>query len=608
MAVEEKNLATSEPSQVDVQAEKSASEIATGLSRAYKNLHFYGENNPVPRETIARLYEVLSAFLEVNETLTYTIAESDLLYRGKPIFTTDDRRESFVFKLFRDGVRALSFHRGINVEEITWLLDALSRAKTDREDADSDVVTQIWERDLAHITYIAVDDYLELEEPDGPQESAESKESPEPSEGASARSRERATEPESEQARPVVSEAEEDGAYGLAKAPEFKLSEKERWEMINLALTGEELDQIGHQVMAEEIGDPRVRVSEIFLSAATCAHLPQMQTDAIRVLHVLCADFLEAGNPAEAARLLSEVKQVLAKGDGLQEEVRVALNKLVETRGTEKELVLLEPRIEEANVQGLIGYEKYLCELYPNSVEPLCSMLGRLKGRRGRDMLCRVLSVLGKQNLGVLTSFLLDSRWYLVRNMIYVMRLMKEPQVVSSLASVATHEDPRVRTEMAHCLAEIGGDESCTLLAKLLDDPEKGVRVLAAKKLGQAGGKTASSVLAECIAKDSFLKRSFDEKCELFDALGRTGMTDVIPLLEKLLKKKSFFRRAETNEMKHCAIVALGRLGTSEAYELLERSVRQTRGSLRKTCLESLRLCTLGNAAHSKGGRHERRG
>jgi len=565
-------------------AARMAGEVATFLARAYKNLHFYGANNPVPRESVERMFAALTSFLETDETLTYTLTETDLCYHGRPVYTNPDRRESLVFKLYRDGVRALSFHRGIALDDILWLLEALSRSKVDCEDPDSDVVTQIWERELAHITYIAVDDYFELETTDG--ETGQHVRLPGP-DAAGAGS--------------AAEGGAEEGSYGLAATPDFTLAEYSRAVSLDLALSEEELGEVGHQILAEERDDPKVKVSQIFLDVVRGQAPPELRADCTRVLQVLCAGLLEAGKPAEAAVLLGEIKRILENSE-LPRDVRVALDSFIEARGDEKELGLMETRIEDSSLPLLAGYAQYLSALNPNAVGPLCNMLGRLKTKKSREMLCRVLSAVAKQNLAALVGFLSDPRWYLVRNVVYVLRLMRETQATSSLEPLVTHEDPRVRAELTHCLAEIGGERAEAMLATLLNDAEKSLRLLAAKKLGQAGGARAANLLGEHIRRDAFLRRDPDEKSEMFDALGRTGSDDALPVLEKLIRKRSLLNWRDTSEMRKCAILAVGRLGTDKARDVLEVTARHARGSLRKAALEALRLCSL---TASQGGSHE---
>jgi hypothetical protein len=540
-----------------------------------------------------RLFAALSSFLAGDETLTFTLTETDLCYHGKPVYTNPDRRESLVFKLYRDGVRALSFHSGLALDDITWLLDALSRSKVDCEDADSDVITQIWERELAHITYIAVDDYFDLED-------AGDEDATRPG-GETGRDAAGGVRTARNEGHGGPQDRPQDGSYGLATEPDFTLSEYERAFTFDLTLTEQELGEVGHQILAEEKDDPRVRVSQIFLDVIRSEAPAELRADSTRVLQVLCAGLLEGGKPTEAASLLGEIRRILEECE-LSPDVRIALDSFIEARGEEKELALMDTRIEDASPTGLAGYTQYLSALNPNSVRPLCNMLGRLKTKKSREMLCRVLSVVAKQNLSALVGSLSDPRWYLVRNVIYVLRLMRESQATSYLEPVVAHEDPRVRTELAHCLAEIGGQRAEAMIAALLNDSEKGLRLLAAKKLGQVGGKRAAALLSEHIRRDAFLKRDADEKSEVFDALGRTACDDALPVLEKLIRKRSFIHWADNNEMKRCAIMAVSRLGTDRARELLERTARHTHGSLRKACLDALKVRGFNV---SQGGSHE---
>jgi hypothetical protein len=219
-------------------------------------------------------------------------------------------------------------------------------------------------------------------------------------------------------------------------------------------------------------------------------------------------------------------------------------------------------------------------------------MLGRMKSRRGREMVCRVLSVLAKENLGALVDLLSDPRWYLVRNLVHVLRIMKDKRALPYLEGLLLHQDVRVRIEVVHCIAELGNEESEILMRRCLRDPERVVRTVAAKKLGHLGGNRAASSLVECIMEKSFLKKMFDEKWVFFEALGHAGSDETVPILEKLLGKGSIFHSGETAEMKRCAAATLAGIGTPKAVEILEKHARTARGDERKACTEALRLCS----------------
>jgi HEAT repeat protein len=172
---------------------------------------------------------------------------------------------------------------------------------------------------------------------------------------------------------------------------------------------------------------------------------------------------------------------------------------------------------------------------------------------------------------------------------------MKDNRALPYLEGLMLHQDARVRTEVVHCIAELNGEEAEILMCRCLRDPEKGVRTVAAKKMGQmgqTGGSRAASYLIECILEKPFLKRMFDEKWEFFDALGHAASDETVPVLEKLLRKRSIFHSTETEEMKRCSAATLARLGTPAAVKVLEEHAHKARGEVRKACVEALRLCS----------------
>ncbi|UCF78028.1 MAG: HEAT repeat domain-containing protein [Candidatus Eiseniibacteriota bacterium] len=547
---------------------KKVCEIATSLARTYKSRQLYAANNPVRRTCLETAMLNLSDFLKENDTLTFSVNETQLIYHERAVYANPDRRESFVFRLYRDGIRSISFHAGIDEEELEEFVEALTQVSPEAGEGDTDVVTQIWERDLVHITYLAVDDCLDLDD--------EEFEFP--------------TDTPSTRGEHSISTATGEERIGIATMVDTPLTREEKQSVANVSLSEKDLEEIGHQVLLEEQQKPREKVTEIFLEILLGRSDVDVKTDVARGLGILCGDLLEEGNPVRAAEILRAIKKLLGKeGKSCEELERVAIS-FLEMRAYERELSRVEPRLEQADVRELEQYEGYLRELLPGAVGQLCAILGRARSRTAREMLCRVLSVLARDNLKALAQMLDDPRWYLVRNLVVVLRLMKDRRALPYLEGLLSHEEARVRVEVVQCLAEIGGTEAVTLMARCLRDRDEAIRIMAARKLGRLGGEQAASSLAACIREGSFAKRSLDEKREYFDALGRSCSDEYIPFLEGVLKKRSFLHAAEIDEMRRCAAMALARMGTERATRLLEQLAKARRGKARKYCIEALRL------------------
>ena len=63
----------------------------------------------------------------------------------------------------------------------------------------------------------------------------------------------------------------------------------------------------------------------------------------------------------------------------------------------------------------------YLVLLQRNSIKPLIKLLGELKNSKTRRVLCDALSEIGKNAIELIIPFMEDRRWYLVRNITYIL-------------------------------------------------------------------------------------------------------------------------------------------------------------------------------------------
>ena len=92
-------------------------------------------------------------------------------------------------------------------------------------------------------------------------------------------------------------------------------------------------------------------------------------------------------------------------------------------------------------------------------------------------------------------------------------------------------------------------------------DPASGIRGKAALLLARSPKGEAVRPLAEIILSEDFYKRDYREKVSFFRALGETKSEEVIPILERIAKKRTWFQGEKWNEMRQCATNTLKMLG-----------------------------------------------
>ena len=160
----------SETVMVDVDAliDKQVRDIASLFSKAAKNYQVYLPNNRMFLASLTEFAGALQKFLYDHETLSLVVNEFELHYGGKPVYENPDKHQSLAFRMYRDGVRLLSFHKGVSTKELLDLLEALSKCM-EIDNLEEDFVTLLWEKDLKRITYYEIEDYEEEFEPRRPE-------------------------------------------------------------------------------------------------------------------------------------------------------------------------------------------------------------------------------------------------------------------------------------------------------------------------------------------------------------------------------------------------------------------------------------------------------
>jgi HEAT repeat protein len=206
-----------------------------------------------------------------------------------------------------------------------------------------------------------------------------------------------------------------------------------------------------------------------------------------------------------------------------------------------------------------------------NAIDPLVKYLGELKTIRARKYVIDALTIVGKKDIQALSRGLNDQRWYVVRNIIYILRKIGDKRAIEYLLKTIRHGDVRVRKEVIKALGELGGREVIQTLRECLDDPDMHVRASAAKAFATIGSEASKKIILDKIAGKEFREKDFDEKREFFEVLSQWKDTDVYVFLVKILKTRSFFNRAKLLESKAGAAYCLGLIGNKDALPLLHK-------------------------------------
>jgi hypothetical protein len=138
---------------------KEAKDLLQCIVKAKKTLRMYPGNNPVYVKTLDESYLKFQNFLDYKETFTLKIRQNSILYDTEQIYSNADKEDNLALFFFKDGLRELTFKKGLSHEELEEFLK-IAALDFDREVMDEDIVTLLWEKDFQNIQYIVDEAFL----------------------------------------------------------------------------------------------------------------------------------------------------------------------------------------------------------------------------------------------------------------------------------------------------------------------------------------------------------------------------------------------------------------------------------------------------------------
>ena len=131
-----------------------------GLARALKRISIYRH---APAQHATYVEPVLATFGEVlakKPAVTIGVEPGSLNYEGGAIYTEPPREWGLCFRLHRDGIRTITFKRGLAAKELLhFMLVALPDPQGAQTASREDAVTELWKADLTSIEYTAIAGY-----------------------------------------------------------------------------------------------------------------------------------------------------------------------------------------------------------------------------------------------------------------------------------------------------------------------------------------------------------------------------------------------------------------------------------------------------------------
>ena len=520
---------------------KSAKALVQTFLQTVKGYRLYEANHPILTKFLERLKKDFDKYFEEFPSFSLQIDEHRLSYHGNVVYESEDVKESLAFVFYKDGVREIRFHKGLDFKEILDFLNVVRKSDLVNRMED-DLVTLLWEKDFSHITFTTMDDFLERGGVSVPATEEDLLQGMEFN----------PLSVQSHQEKPEESKPDEFGVLtdeGLNRA----INPSPGQSLVDACqLTNEEAEKINQEIQKEYQAEYLYILVESMIEIVL--HLGEdmdAYENMISYFERVIQALLDQGEVVKAVDILKKLRETL-ESMVLKDKQIFAIRRILESAANPQSVKLLGKVMRgngEVDSESVIQYLQFMTD---KAVTSLCLLLGEVESGKWRKVVCDLLIQLSKNDIQPLVKFLSDRNPVVVLHILYILGKVGHPSTIRYLGNLSKHEDTKVREETLQVLAKFG-EKSKELIQKLMKDPAPEIRGKASISLARALRQQAVKPLAEVILSEDFHKRDYEEKVSFFRALGETGSKEAIPILEQIAKKRNWFKKAQWEEMRLCA-------------------------------------------------------
>lgn len=518
------------------------------MTKALRAFQLYDHNNPVYARFVTALRTSFETLWKDMDTLQVLVEEDHISWLGNEVYREESRTDSLAFLLYKDGIRDVTFLKGIETEELERFLDILRRARLTATEGD-DLLAILWEEDLERLRYSYVD--LGAEGIDLPERGTGGDVDPKKvvEEILSEEGGEPATE---EEFRPTLASAED-------FSPTLYFLDQREMERLQ--------DELDLELQRDVRGDVMAGLFDRLEEAAT----PERRTEILGILRTLLPNMLSRGALGAAAQILQELNDLLAGEGALQDPHRAEATAILDEVSSSGAIEELVRSLEDGSVKpGALELGQFVGNLRASALAHLLRAAEVAAHRELRPVLVGASEKIASAQPEVMSEILGSDDPLVVTGALRLAGKLQMVEWADRIAALMRHPEDAVRLAAVEAAVRLRASTVIAPLQQALADSSRDVRIAAARGLGSLQFPRAARRFRQILTSRAMRRADLTEKIAFFDSYGRLGDEDAVGFLGKILNGRGFLGRKESADMRACAALALGRVGSPEGRSVLE--------------------------------------
>ena len=532
------------------------------LVKAARAHQLYLHNNPTYLRALEIARAAFAPIWELTDELVFDVTETELRWHGEAVLREAEKAtDNIPWMMYKDGIRELRVLKEFERDEIVPLLDILQRARKVSPEED-DLLTMLWEQEFSYLRYRYID-------------------------------------VSTEQAAPIDKTGFRAGEAGAQATQESapaidstvaSVVKLEDFDSTLYFLEESEAEYLREEVRKEYEIDMRRNVVAMLLDTYEVQGDRGVREEIAGLLDTLMLHILSSGEFKTAAFLLRETAQTSERAPAITPEQKEQLLR-IRNRLSEPEVLaqILQSLDEASQLPDQDDLNELFDQLRVGAIATVFSWLTKAQTPRLRVLLESAAARLAMANTAELVRLIGSSDRDVAREAIRRAGAVRATAAVAALAKLTTDPDVQMRLAAVQALGEIGSPGALQFLERTIDDASRDVRVATARAIATRAHRPALAKIEAAIQGKLAKDANLTEKMAFFEAFGTLCGDGGVKLLDGLLNSRGLFGKKEDVELRACAAMALGRVGTEAAVATLRRAANEKEVLVRNAVNRALR-------------------
>ena len=536
-------------------------ETLKALARAVRSFQLYLPNNPMHVRALDSARAAFASLWAATDSFELMVTETDFLHEDVPVYSETDRGgESLPWLFYKDGIRTFQFRRGFELRELQRFLGAIQAVRS-QGGGDEDLVTLFWECDFGCFSYT----YQEA-----------------PGDGYDAPGAELLRGGARSGTVDAPSETEADaGTYGTPNASQFaRIGD---FDPTLYFLEEQEVGYLQRAIREDFSSDLRLSVAAALLDTFEAQDDPTVREEICGILEQFIVALLSELEFRTAAFLLRECDIACSRARELLPSHRERLGQLVRQMSEPATVGQLLAALEDISLappqQDLVALFN---QLMPSALQPLLAHLVRTRNAGLRVLVEGSVNRIASANTEALAALIGADDESVALEAIRRAGALATPAAVAPLAEVLDSNHDARRAAAVEALRLVGTPGAMRAMERAIDDTDRDVRIAAVRAFADRQYRQVVPRLENAIRDRVVREGSSAEKTAFFEAYVALAGDAAVPLLESVLVPRGMLARKEDPATRASAAMALGRLGTDRALDVV-RKVRDDKEVIVRT-------------------------